>query len=266
MTRPAFADSPVRLRLTSPPTYWRCEPSWSWRARPPLADHLLWYVLDGVGEVAVGGLTRPLSPASAVVFVPGDEPVAGHDPRRRLLIFGMHFQVTGRDTPVVSPPARGGQVRDRTLAAALARRCEAGYRRGDPLGVRQSELCLEQLLCLLWEDTLHPPAGPVDAALAELALAIRQDPSRRWSVAEMAAATSLSRAQFTRRFVAHTGMSPLRYLITARIERAHRLLTETDTSVTRVAATMGYADVASFSRQYRRHTGRSPRDDLTGRT
>jgi transcriptional regulator GlxA family with amidase domain len=36
------------------------------------------------------------------------------------------------------------------------------------------------------------------------------------------------------------------------------LLTETNMSVTQVAATLGYTDIAYFSRQYRRHTGHSP--------
>jgi transcriptional regulator GlxA family with amidase domain len=108
------------------------------------------------------------------------------------------------------------------------------------------------------EDSIHPPPGPVDAALHEITHAIRQDPSRRWTVAELAERTALSRAQFTRRFTAHTGMSPIRYLIEARIDRARQLLTETKTSVTHVALTLGYTDIGYFSRQFKRHTGHSP--------
>jgi transcriptional regulator GlxA family with amidase domain len=69
---------------------------------------------------------------------------------------------------------------------------------------------------------------------------------------------TLSRAQFTRRFIAHAGMSPARYLIRARIDRARQLLTETNMSVTQVAQTLGYPDIAYFSRQYKRHTGHPP--------
>lgn len=264
MTHPAWvpAGSPLRAWPTSPPTYWRCEPGWSWRARP-LPDYLLWYVCDGIGRLSLGERHCDLTPGTCVVFAPGDKPVAGHDPRRRLLVFGMHFRVATADgdTPAPSevvPPGHWCQVRDQALVTALARRCDTSYRRGDPLGVRQSRLCLEQILCLLWEDSIHPPPGPVDAALHEITHAIRQDPSRRWSVAELARRTALSRAQFTRRFTAHTGMPPTRYLIRARIDRAHQLLTETTTSVTQVALTLGYTDIGYFSRQYKRHTGHSP--------
>jgi len=243
-------------RLTSPPTYWRCEPGWSWHARP-LPDHLLWYIVDGIGRVTLDGQDTELTPGTCMVFSPGDTPVAGHDPRRRLLVFGMHFDTDDRDAVL---PGRCVQIRDQILVGALARRCEAGYRRGDEPGVRQSLLCVELILCLAREDAVRPAPGRVDAALDEITGAIRQDPSRRWTVAELASRAALSRAQLTRRFVAHTGLSPARYLVSARIERAHQLLTETTMSVTRVAGILGYADVAYFSRQYKRRTGRSPGD------
>lgn len=251
MTHP---DCPSPVRFGSAPTYWRCEPSWSWHALP-LADHLLWCVLDGVGHVTLGGRRRELRAGTCVVFAPGDDPVAGHDPRRRLLVFGLHLQ--GPEGGVALPD-RWCQVRDQVLVESLARRCDSSYRRGDPLGLRQAQLCVDQLLALIWEESLHAPPGRVDAALEELTGAIRADPSRRWTVAELADRASLSRAQFVRRFTAHTGLPPVRYLIQARIARAEELLGETSMSVTQVAATLGYPDVAYFSRQYRSCTGRAP--------
>ena len=59
-------------------------------------------------------------------------------------------------------------------------------------------------------------------------------------------------------FTAHAGLPPARYLIQARIDRAHELLTETDMAVGRVATVLGYADVGYFSRQYKQYTGRPP--------
>ncbi len=255
----ALADPGLRVRLTGPPTYWRCEPGWSWHARP-LPDHLLWYVLEGVGSLTLAGRQHDLAAGTCVLFAPGDEPVAGHDPRRRLLVFGMHFEIAagGRSADLV-PPGGCCRLRDQGLAEALARRCDAGHRRADPLGRRHSLLCLEQFLCLLWEDATLPAPGPVDAALEEITHTIRQDPGRRWTVAELGALARLSRAQFTRRFTAHTGLPPARYAAQARIERARQLLRETNMSVAQVAITLGYTDIAHFSRQYKRHTGHPPR-------
>jgi AraC family transcriptional regulator, arabinose operon regulatory protein len=254
LTHPTLAG----LRLTSPPTYWRCEPGWSWHARP-LPDHLLWYVLDGVGRLAVGDRRVALTAGTAVVFAPGQAPVAGHDPRRRLLVFGMHFLVRARPARVL-PPGGWCRVRDQDLVAALARRCDSDFRRGNEAGALR---CLRYLLHVLWEDSTSPAPGPVDMALDELVRVIRQDPARRWSVPELAARCALSRAQFTRRFTAYTGLPPARYLIQARVDRAHQLLTEAMMPVGRVAAALGYPDVASFSRQYRQYTGLAPSHSAT---
>ena len=258
------AGQPLTVQLLSPPTIWRCEPGWSWVSRP-LPDYLLWCVLDGIGRLELDGCARELGPGTCAVFAPGDAPSASHDPHRRQLVFGMHFQVSSAgDVEVaaadVVPGERWCELADRVLLGALARSSETAYRRGDPLGERQAELCLEQLLCQIWDSAYSPAKGATDAALEEIAQAVRQEPGRDWNVAEMAARVSLSRAQFTRRFVAQLGTSPAQYLIQARINRAHQLLTETRLSVTQIASALGYPDVAYFSRQYKQRTGNTPRD------
>ncbi|TDO49069.1 helix-turn-helix protein [Kribbella sp. VKM Ac-2527] len=253
---------PLDLRLLSPPTFWRCEPSWSWVSRP-LPDYLLWCVLDGIGRMELDGRTRELGPGACAVFAPGDAPTATHDPRRRLLVFGMHFEPkpgSSLHPESVVPGERWCDLPDRVLLGALAKASDAAYRRQDALGQRQAELYLEQLLCEIWEAAHSPGKTATDTAIEEVAQLIRQDPGRDWSVKEMAALAALSRAQFTRRFVAQVGMPPAQYLIQARIDRAHQLLTETTMSVTQIAAALGYTDVPYFSRQYKQRTGASPRN------
>jgi AraC-like DNA-binding protein len=263
----------------------------------PLPDHLLWCVLDGRGRLELNGSEQELHPGVCAVFAPGDAPIATHDPRRRLLVFGMHFDVEASDVERIGgspaersgverfdvegaaidgaaieaagggaggvvPEPRWGEVMDRELLGVLARTSDASYRRKDPLGLRQAELCLEQLLGVIW-DAVHnnPGWSATDGAIDEVARLIRQDPGRDWTVGEMARRAALSRAQFTRRFVAQLGMSPAQYLIQSRIDRAHQLLTETGMTVTQTAAALGYTDVPYFSRQYKQRTGRTPSQD-----
>jgi AraC family transcriptional regulator, arabinose operon regulatory protein len=253
----------------------------------PLPDYLLWCVLDGLGRLELNGNERELHPGVCAVFAPGDAPTAGHDPRRRLLVFGMHFDVEGSgvegsgversgvegsgggfdvegfdvEGDGVVPEPRWGEVMDRELLGVLARASDASYRRQDPLGRRQAELCLEQLLGLIWDAVHNPGRSATDDAVDEVARQIREDPGRDWTVAGMARRAALSRAQFTRRFVAQFGMSPAQYLIQSRIDRAHQLLTETGMTVTQTAAALGYTDVPYFSRQYKQRTGRTPSQD-----
>ncbi|BCJ33581.1 hypothetical protein Athai_10840 [Actinocatenispora thailandica] len=259
---------PPVLRAVSPPTYWRCEADWAWDARP-LPEYLLWCVLDGVGTLRLHGRTGALTAGSCAVFAPGDAPRARHDPRRRLLVFGIHFDAydaAGRRlAPArIVPPHNGSVTHDRGLLVALAGRAEAAHRQPGRYAARSVLLCLEQLLCLLWTDAGRPAPDPVDATLDEIARDLRQDPGRRWTVPELAARTRLSRAQFTRRFTARTGLSPARYLIRARIDRAHELLTRTTMSAARIAHALGYSDPAYFARQYRQLTGEPPSSSRTG--
>jgi AraC-like DNA-binding protein len=214
-------------------------------------------VVDGRGALELDGQSQELRPGVCAVFQPGDAPRATHDPHRRLLVFGMHFATV----PTAAPDPRWGEVMDRELLGVLARTSDAAYRRGDAIGRRQAELCLEQLIALVWDAVHNPGRSVTDAAVDELARQLREDPSRDWTVAEMARRASLSRAQFTRRFVTQFGMSPAQYLIQARIDRAHQLLTESGMTVTETAAALGYTDVPYFSRQYKQRTGRNPSQD-----
>ncbi|GIL27444.1 hypothetical protein NUM_26980 [Actinocatenispora comari] len=260
---------PPVLRAVSPPTYWRCEADWSWDARP-LPEYLLWCVLDGVGTLRWGDRAIALTAGSCAVFGPGDAPRARHDPRRRLLVFGIHFDAYDAagarlPPPRIVPPHNGSVTHDRALVVALARRAEAAHRQPGRYAARTVLLCLEQLLCLLWTDAGRPAPDPVDAVLDEIAGDLRHDPGRRWTVPELAARTRLSRAQFTRRFAARTGLSPTRYLIRARIDRAHELLTRTTMSAARIAHALGYPDPAYFARQYKQVTGEPPSHSRNGR-
>jgi AraC family transcriptional regulator, arabinose operon regulatory protein len=237
------------VNLASLPTYWRCEPTWWWDAKP-LHDPLLWWVLGGTGEVTLDGDRVELASGIGIVFAKGSTPSARHDPRRPLLVFGTHFRGDHRGFHV--------RARDPELLSGLARRADAGYRRGDRLGREQSDRCVTQMIALLWEDHALPPQGRVDAALDELIRAVRTNPARRWTVDEMARRCSLSRAQLTRRFVAVTGLPPHRYVVLARVGRAEQLLREGTLTVTQVATALGYTDMAFFSRQFKAVTGRPP--------
>ncbi len=78
------------------------------------------------------------------------------------------------------------------------------------------------------------------------------------SVADMARATGLSRAHFSREFTRAFGESPYRYLLTRRLERAAALLRTTDWSVARICFAVGSGSVGSFTTSFGRMFGLSP--------
>jgi len=77
-------------------------------------------------------------------------------------------------------------------------------------------------------------------------------------VAAMASYSGLPERSFKRRFARATGMSPLEYVQTLRIEESKQILETTDLSVEAVAAQVGYEDSSFFGRLFRRTVGLTP--------
>jgi transcriptional regulator GlxA family with amidase domain len=80
------------------------------------------------------------------------------------------------------------------------------------------------------------------------------------TLASMAAAAGLERRTFLRRFANATGMTPIEYCRTVRIARARELLECGNTPQKEIAQSLGYKDVASFARVFRKVTGSAPGD------
>jgi transcriptional regulator GlxA family with amidase domain len=77
-------------------------------------------------------------------------------------------------------------------------------------------------------------------------------------VARMARHSGLSERAFARRFRQATGMPPLEYVHTLRLEDAKQKLESGDAPVEAIAEEVGYEDAAFFSRLFRRKVGLTP--------
>ncbi|MBI4976975.1 MAG: AraC family transcriptional regulator [Spirochaetes bacterium] len=80
-----------------------------------------------------------------------------------------------------------------------------------------------------------------------------------FSVEQAAAAGGFSAGHSNRLFRKYTGMSPLQYLIDARIRTAADLLRTEAMSIREIARMTGFADPYYFSRMFKKITGHSPR-------
>ena len=75
---------------------------------------------------------------------------------------------------------------------------------------------------------------------------------------ELAAAVGYSRSHFLRAFHATTGVTPHRYLLNRRIERARRLLGDTDMTIAQVAYSCGFSSQAHLTLAFRKVCGLTP--------
>lgn len=187
----------------------------------------------------------------------------GAEPEVRML--GGYFVFDSPDTALLVallPPLIHVRGEDRLGVLVRLVREEAMQAR---LG---RDLILTRLVEVLLIEALR--AAPGEAAPAgllrgladeRLALSIREmhrDPSRAWTVEQLAKAAALSRSAYFQRFTRAVGMPPMEYLLAWRMAIAKDILDRQDLVIEKVAERVGYSSASTFSTAFTRYVGRSP--------
>ncbi len=131
------------------------------------------------------------------------------------------------------------------------------------------ELVLTRLVEILLIEALRatpsdnaPPGLLRGLADPRIAIAIRHmhtDPSRPWTVVELARKAALSRSTFFDRFTRALGVAPMEYLLAWRMAVAKGLLLRQGLGVEEIAERVGYGSASAFSTAFSRHVGQPPR-------
>ncbi|WP_186055192.1 AraC family transcriptional regulator [Burkholderia gladioli] len=88
--------------------------------------------------------------------------------------------------------------------------------------------------------------------------AMHADIARDWTVEALADIAGMSRANFAAHFKKLVGLPPRSYLTHWRMASARHALRETETSVARLAESLGYTSESAFAHAFRRTYGYSP--------
>lgn len=96
-----------------------------------------------------------------------------------------------------------------------------------------------------------------DPTIGSAIAAIHRDPSRDWTVADLAAEVAMSRSGFATRFADLVGESPKSYITQWRMQLGRSML-EDDLPIAEIAANLGYQSEAAFSRAFKRVAGIPP--------
>jgi AraC-like DNA-binding protein len=102
-------------------------------------------------------------------------------------------------------------------------------------------------------------------AVRRAAEAMRAEPERPFTVADLAAVAGVSRRSLQQGFQRYVGMSPMTYLREVRLGRAHdelRYGDAADMSVAEIAYRYGFLHLGRFAALYRRRYGESPSQTL----
>lgn len=116
-----------------------------------------------------------------------------------------------------------------------------------------------------WHDVGQQPFASLartrqqeDALIGEIQAWIGENYGVRSPVAAMATRSGLPERSFDRRFRKATGMSPLEYVHTLRLEEAKQQLEATQLPVEAIAGECGYEDAGYFSRMFTKRVGLTP--------
>jgi AraC-like DNA-binding protein len=102
-------------------------------------------------------------------------------------------------------------------------------------------------------------SGNISSGINTLLEKISEKPEKWWTVHEMAELCNLSANHFRRVFYSQTGLKPKEYVDKLKINKAIRLLCETNNSIAEISDQIGYSDQYHFSRRFKELTGFSPR-------
>lgn len=100
--------------------------------------------------------------------------------------------------------------------------------------------------------------GIEDARLRRVLDFIHDDPGADLSLTAMADLAAMSATHFSKAFKAATGVSPLQYVIAARLDMASVLLRTSRLTVAEVAWRVGYQDLSRFGQHFKRKYGTTP--------
>ncbi|WP_367107037.1 GlxA family transcriptional regulator [uncultured Psychrobacter sp.] len=105
--------------------------------------------------------------------------------------------------------------------------------------------------------TLHKPHS--DALVKKVQAFIENNFSQSIEVSTLAAMVNITPRTLNRRFQACTAMRPIEYIQAVRIEQAKRLLESKEVTIKSLAFQVGYSDISSFSRLFKRATELTPK-------
>lgn len=130
------------------------------------------------------------------------------------------------------------------------------------------EVVLARLLEVLLIEALRSTAGTAaapglvrglaDVRLAAAIRAMHEEPTRAWTIVQLAKEAALSRSAFFERFSRAVGVTPMEYMRAWRMALAKDLLRRNEGGVAQIAERVGYGSASAFSVAFTRHVGRPP--------
>ncbi|XHR26862.1 MAG: AraC family transcriptional regulator [Chthoniobacteraceae bacterium] len=227
--------------------------------------HGLELVVQGKGELDIGGKTFRLLPGHLFLYGPGIAHAIRCDPRSPMVKYFADFSgnlsLEFAPLGVIQP----GEVRRTPELDVLRHLFDEMIREGKKVAPARSEICAQQMKLLLLKTTEAGSADthPYSQSLANLSRCrrlIEEQATELVSLQAVAEAVHLDPRYICRLFKRFNLPSPYVYLVNCRMNRAAELLVTTTDPIKAIAAQCGYPDPLHFSRVFKDFYSFPPRE------
>ncbi len=242
----------------------RCEPGWMWKRSTPLVDYDLWYVAEGSGQIQLSGHTYPLKPGTCMLVRPHSLPLATHDPTDRLLVVFIHFTIQAPSPESLDLPSEYSLIHDIfTFENMLHHLLEVDVNR-KPWKEEEFDFLMKLIFIHLYnlQDDQHNKQVALTAKQMKKIRCvvdfIQSENVNKIEFDDIYKNAQLSPRYLNLLFKQFMGISLKEYITRSRLRRAQNLLMESSFSITEISEALGYSDVYTFSRLFKKYTGVSP--------
>jgi len=224
------------------------------------------YAMEDDGEITIDGKSHPfsqdyvslISPYTphaisartklVVLIIEFEASSLGEDVRKHLLEVFFH-----QSDLIKLNPIEAGEVR------RLLRKMLYEQSLGEPINFIAIKVYLAELLFILARSQDEPEIFDANALRANrLRSYIDKNYFNVKNANELSARLGVSTRYVNSIFKEHYNMTPLQYLNTVRLEKAKKILTETQNDIVSICFEVGFESLSTFYRTFKNDTGTSP--------
>lgn len=226
-------------------------------------------ITGGAARFQTGSHAFKAAKGDMVFWNPGGIREYGPLPGKAFSFYVLVFRPLGSGPAGLNLPERFS-IRENRKATGLCQALYRAFNGQDPSRLQKCSKLTLELLGLIAENRARttavsgtPPVRTDPRITATLAF-IYDHYKERLKIRDLAKRVSMHHVHFTRLFQRCTGMAPRDYLLEKKIEKAKDFITILGDTPYSTSLEMGFHDYSHFYRTFKKRTGRSPSQYVTG--
>lgn len=227
-------------------------------------DFYLQYLYKGEMDVWLDGTKKVMRPGQVIVYYPHTEYRYAMHGKDTLLYFWVHFTGYGAEELLADCGITNRKLFDVGLSEPIVLGFEGLFREfivhdscfDQSAAATLMQICVD--ISRRKSDISGKNTAKMDSRIYRSLAYIHKNYNAVISVEQLAFSEHLSVGRYRTLFRHYTGLSPMEYLITLRINHSRSLILQTDLSIKEIAEAVGYPDQLYFSRIFRSRTGMTP--------